>query len=163
MLGDLASHGVDLVRFVLGDVERLVAETAVFLDRPPGGGGGKYGHGLGDAAAPTGRVENEDYVAALVRTRAGAVVTLECNRVATGEQNNYGIEVHGTEGVVGWDFRTPGELRVSSGTGYADQPAQRLLVGPGAGHYARFQPGAGIGMSYDDTKVIELAGSCARC
>ncbi|MFC5175914.1 Gfo/Idh/MocA family protein [Nocardioides taihuensis] len=160
VLGDLASHGVDLVRFVLGDVERLVAETAVFLEQRPvlEEGAVSYGHGLGDASSPTGHVENEDYVAALLRTATGALVTLECSRVATGEQNSYGIEVHGTEGVVGWDFRTPGELRVSSGTAYADQPAQRLLVGPGAGDYARFQPGAGIGMSYDDTKVIELAG-----
>ena len=53
-------------------------------------------------------------------------------RVATGEQNSYGLEVHGTQGVVGWDFRTPGELRLSRGTAYADQPSERLLVGPGA-------------------------------
>jgi predicted dehydrogenase len=28
-------------------------------------------------------------------------------------------------------------------------------VGPGTGHYAAFQPGAGIAMGYDDLKVIE--------
>ena len=32
---------------------------------------------------------------------------------------------------------------------------QRILVGPGAGEFAAFQPGAGIAMSYDDTKVVE--------
>lgn len=161
VLGDLASHAVDLSRYVLGDLARLVAETAVFIpSRPlPVAGEASYGHGLGSADGEMGTVENEDYVAALARTRDGVLVTLECSRVATGEQNNYGIEVHGTRGLVAWDFRTPGELDLcSGGDGYADQSTQRVLVGPGSGDYARFQPGAGLAMSYDDSKVIELAG-----
>lgn len=160
VLGDLASHAVDLVRFVVGDLDRLVAETAVFLPKRPvlGPNSTTYGHGLGEADAVMGEVENEDYVAALLRTVNGVLVTLECSRVAVGEQNNYAIEVHGTQGLVAWDFRVPGELRVSMGEDYANRPAQRLLVGPAAGEYARFQPGAGLAMSYDDTKVIELSG-----
>lgn len=160
VLGDLASHAVDLTRFVLGDLARVVAETEVFIRERPllGEGAVSYGHGLADEGAPTGAVENEDYVAALARTRAGVLVALECSRVAVGEQNTYGVEVHGTRGLVSWDFRTPGELRLSTGSDYANQPSQRLLVGPGAGDLARFQPGAAITMSYDDTKVIELAG-----
>jgi predicted dehydrogenase len=160
VLGDLASHAVDLTRFVLGDLERLVAETAVFIPERPTvvAGAATYGHGLGAEGDPTGMVENEDFVTALVRTRAGALVTLECSRVAVGEQNNYAIEVHGTRGMVAWDFRTPGELRLSTGDRFADQPTQRLLVGPTAGDYGHFQPGSGIAMSYDDAKVVELAG-----
>ncbi len=160
VLGDLASHAVDLARFVVGDLERVVAQTALFIPERPiiDERAATYGHGLGDPDAPRGRVENEDYVAALARTTDGVLLTLECSRVAVGDQNNYGIEVHGTKGLVSWDFRTPGELLVSTGADYANQPSQRLFVGPGAADYARFQPGAGIAMSYDDTKVIELAG-----
>jgi len=97
-------------------------------------------------------------VIALGRTVDDVLVTLECSRVAVGEQNNYAIEVHGDQGLVAWDFRIPGELRLSTGDRYADQPTSRLLVGPGAGDHGRFQPGAAIATSYDDTKVIELAG-----
>lgn len=160
VLGDLASHGVDLIRFVLGDLARLVAETAVFIPERPilDPNAAAYGHGRGDADAPRGPVENEDYVAALVRTLSGVIVTLECSRVATGDQNRYGVEVHGTKGLVSWDFRSPGELRLSEGEDYGDQPTKRLFVGPGAGDYARFQPGSANAMSFDDTKVIELAG-----
>lgn len=160
VLGDLASHAVDLVRFVLGDIGGLVAQTAVFVPERPllVEGAVSYGHGLADEGAPTGQVENEDYVVAMARTVDGVLVTLECSRVAVGEQNNYGIEVHGTRGLVGWDFRTPGELRLCTGPDEADRPAQRLFVGPGGGDYGRFQPGSAIAMSYDDTKVIELAG-----
>ncbi len=159
VLGDLASHAVDLTRFVLGDLATLVAHTEVFIPERPElrPGAATYGHGLGEADAPRGVVENEDFVAALARTRDGVLVTLECSRVAVGEQNHYAIEVHGTRGLVAWDFRVPGELRLSRGDGYANQASERLLVGPGAGDFAAFQPGAGIAMSYDDTKVIELA------
>jgi predicted dehydrogenase len=160
VLGDLASHAVDLARFTLGDIARLVAETAVFIPERPvvREGAATYGHGLGAEGDPTGTVENEDFVAALLRMQGGALVSLECSRVAVGEQNNYGIEVHGTRGLVAWDFRTPGELRLSAGDDFADQPTQRVLVGPTAGDYAHFQPGAALAMSYDDTKVAELAG-----
>jgi predicted dehydrogenase len=160
VLGDLASHAVDLTRFVLGDLDRLVAETAVFISERPriAAGAATYGHSLGGEGDPTGTVENEDFVSALARTRSGVVVTLECSRVAVGEQNHYAIEVHGTHGLVAWDFRTPGELRLSSGDRFADQPTQRVFVGTESGDLVRFQPGAGTAMSYDDTKVVELAG-----
>jgi predicted dehydrogenase len=103
-----------------------------------------------------GAVENEDYVSALLRLDSGARVVLEASRVAVGEQNTYGFDVHGTTGALSWDFRRMGELAVSQGERHQDQPVTTVFVGPGAGHYAAFQPGAGIAMGYDDLKVVEL-------
>jgi predicted dehydrogenase len=80
---------------------------------------------------------------------------LEASRIAVGEQNSYGFEVHGTRGALFWDFRRMGELGVSRGDAYQDQPVQTVFVGPGAGEYAAFQPGSATAMSYDDLKVIE--------
>ncbi len=91
----------------------------------------------------------------LLRFASGARGVLEASRVSVGEQNNYGFEVHGTKGAVFWDFRRMGELGVSRGTAYQDQPVSTLYVGPGHGQYAAFQPGAANGLSYDDLKVIE--------
>jgi predicted dehydrogenase len=102
-------------------------------------------------------VENEDYVSVLLRLRSGARVVLEASRVAVGEQNTYGFEVHGTTGSLSWDFRRMGELQVGRGGSPQDQPVSTAHVGPGAGEYGAFQPGAGIAMSYDDLKVIEAA------
>jgi len=48
-----------------------------------------------------------------------------------------------------------GELGISSGGAYQDQPVSAVLVGPGAGEFAAFQPGAANPMSFDDLKVIE--------
>jgi predicted dehydrogenase len=86
---------------------------------------------------------------------SGARVVLEASRVAVGEQNNYGFEIHGTRGAVAWDFRRMNELAVSLGDTYQDQPVSTVYVGPGHGHYAAFQPGAAVAMGFDDLKVIE--------
>jgi predicted dehydrogenase len=156
VLGDLASHGVDLVRYLLGEPSSLVADTAVFVAERTRPAGPTSGHARAEGGE-RGPVENEDHVAALLRLESGARVVLEASRVAVGEQNTYGFEVHGTNGVLSWDFRRMGELEVGRGPSPQDQAAGTVHVGPGAGEYAAFQPGAGIAMSYDDLKVIEAA------
>lgn len=156
VLGDLASHGVDLVHFVLGAVESLVAETATFIRQRARPNGATSGHALATGGT-LGHVENEDTVSALLRLVNGARVTLEASRIAVGEQNAYGFEVHGTRGALAWDFRRMGELAVGLGDRYQDQPVATTYVGPGAGDYALFQPGAGIAMGYDDLKVLEAS------
>ena len=157
VLGDLASHGVDLLRFVLGEVSGVMARTAIHIPRRP------IAHAQGhysvldveDPSLEFGEVENEDYVVAVLKMASGAVSICEADRAAVGEQNNYALEVHGTRGLVRWDFRRPGELQVSTGDFYAGQPTSTVFSEPGDGEYAAFQPGAGIAMGYDDTKVVE--------
>lgn len=154
VLGDLASHGADLARFLLGDITSLTADTAVFVPeraRPTGATAG-HSRAVGGELGP---VENEDYVSCLLRFASGARGVLEACRVSVGEQNNYGFEVHGTRGAVFWDFRRMNELRISRGTTYQDQPVSTVYVGPGHGEFAAFQPGAANAMGYDDLKVIE--------
>jgi predicted dehydrogenase len=157
VLGDLASHGVDLLRFVLGDVAAVIAQTAIHIPRRPVAD--TQGHySVLDVEQPgleLGEVENEDYVVAILRMSSGVISVCEANRAAVGEQNNYALEVHGTRGLVRWDFRRPGELQVSTGSQYAGQPTSTVFSEPGDGEYAAFQPGAGIAMGYDDTKVVE--------
>ncbi|MGW3449136.1 Gfo/Idh/MocA family protein [Streptomyces sp. NPDC001076] len=154
VLGDLASHGVDLARFLLGDIGSLAADTAVFIPERARPTGATAGHTLA-TGGELGPVENEDYVNCLLRFASGARGVLEASRIAVGEQNNYGFEVHGTRGAVFWDYRRMGELGVSLGTSYQDQPVSTVFVGPGHGEYAAFQPGAANAMGYDDLKVIE--------
>jgi predicted dehydrogenase len=157
VLGDLASHGVDLLRFVLGEVSGVMARTAIHIpERPIADAQGHYA--VLDVEQPGltfGRVENEDYVVAILRMASGTLSVCEANRAAVGEQNNYAFEVHGTQGLVRWDFRRPGELQVSEGTQYSGQATSTVFSEPGDGEYAAFQPGAGIAMGYDDTKVVE--------
>ncbi|MEU1558319.1 Gfo/Idh/MocA family oxidoreductase [Streptomyces scabiei] len=154
VLGDLASHGVDLARFLLGDLVSLTADTAVFVPERARPTGATAGHSRA-AGGELGPVENEDYVNCLLRFASGARGVLEACRVSVGEQNNYGFEIHGTEGALFWDFRRMGELGVSSGDAYQDQSVHTLFVGPGHGAYGAFQPGSANAMGYDDLKVVE--------
>jgi predicted dehydrogenase len=154
VLGDLASHGVDLARFLLGDLASLTADTAIFVPERARPTGATAGHSRA-AGGELGPVENEDYVNCLLRFASGARGVLEACRVSVGEQNNYGFEIHGTEGALFWDFRRMGELGVSSGDAYQDQSVHTLFVGPGHGAYGAFQPGSANAMGYDDLKVVE--------
>jgi predicted dehydrogenase len=154
VLGDLAAHGADLIRFLLGEVSALVADSAVFVPQRARPSGTTAGHTLASGGEP-GPVENEDYVSGQLRMASGARVVLEASRIAVGEQNNYGFEVHGTRGMLAWDFRRMGELVVGSGDAYQDQAVTTVYVGPKQGAYGAFQPGSATAMSYDDLKVIE--------
>ncbi|MEU0107860.1 Gfo/Idh/MocA family oxidoreductase [Streptomyces sp. NPDC006251] len=154
VLGDLASHGADLARLLLGDITSLTADTAIFLPERARPTGATAGHSRA-SGGELGPVENEDYVSCLLRFASGARGVLEACRVSVGEQNNYGFEVHGTKGAVFWDFRRMNELGISRGTTYQDQSVSTVYVGPGHGEFAAFQPGAANAMGYDDLKVIE--------
>ena len=157
VLGDLAAHGVDLARYLLGEIDALTADTAIFLTERARPTGATAGHQRA-AGGELGPVENDDYVTSLVRFASGARGVLEASRIAVGEQNNYGFEIHGTNGAVVWDFRRMNELGVSTGGGdpaYQDQAVTTLYVGPTHGFYGAFQPGAATSMGYDDLKVIE--------
>ena len=155
-LGDLASHGVDLAWYLLGDISAVSSDTAIFLQQRSKPTGATTGHGRA-TGGEVGDVENEDYVSSLLRFASGARGVLEASRVAVGSQNDYGFEIHGTAGAVFWDFRRMNELGVSLGSAYQDQSVETRYVGPGAGDYAAFQPGSASSMSYDDLKVIECA------
>jgi len=153
VLGDLASHAIDLARHLVGEISSVSADTAVFVPARAMPAGATTGHTRGTGApAP---VENDDYVSCLVRFASGARGVIEACRVAVGEQNAYGFEIHGRSGALWWDFRRMGELVVCRGEDYQDQPACTMAVGPSHGDFASFQPGAAIAMSYDDLKVIE--------
>lgn len=155
VLGDLVSHGADLARYLLGDVSELVADTAVFVRARPPARAAVSHFSVAEDASELEPVGNDDYAACLLRFASGARGTIESSRVSVGDQCTYGFDIHGTEGRVSWDFRRMGELALSVGGRYLDQPTTTVFVGPDSGDYASFQPGAGIAMSYDDLKVVE--------
>src|SRR5262249_37456815 len=107
-----------------------------------------------------GDVENDDYAAALVRFAgprhaAGAVGTLEASRVSVGPECALSFEIYGTGGSAAWNFEQMNELRLCLGGKSQDRGYTTVLGNAAMGDYARFQPGPGTSMGYDDLKVIE--------
>ena len=159
-LGDLLSHVIDLVQYLLGPISEVSALTStVYTERPilPMGSGTHFAV-IEDGEMGT--VENDDYVAALVRfapdsRAAGAVGTLEASRIIVGPQCGLGFEIYGTEGSASWNFEQMNDLRICLGRGGPHFGYTTVLGNPHLGDYAHFQPGPGITMGYDDLKVIE--------
>ena len=160
VLGDLGSHAVDLCTYLVGPVADVTALTSTVHTRRPILAMGSGTHFAVIEGGEQGDVENEDYVGALLRfggdgPGAGAVGTLESSRVAVGPDCRYGIEIYGTEGSVAWDFERLNELQVFSGRGASELGYVTVNANPSYGDFARFQPGAGCSMGFDDLKTIE--------
>jgi predicted dehydrogenase len=159
-LGDLLSHVIDLVQYLLGPISEVSALTStVYTQRPilPMGSGTHFAV-IEDGELGT--VENDDYAAALVRfardsRAAGAVGTLEASRVIVGPECELSFEIYGTEGSATWNFEQMNELRVCLGRGGPHHGYTTVLVNSYFGDYAHFQPGPANSMGYDDLKIIE--------
>lgn len=155
VLGDLLSHGLDLAQYVVGRIASVTALAETFIESRP-----RPAAGIVDRSAAAtgehGRVENEDYAALLFRFEDGAVGTMDSSRVMRGPHAEYALEVYGTAGSVRWDFQRLGELEVFLDGQEVDGYVTHH-VAPGDGEFARFQPGAGTAMGFDDLKTIEAA------
>ncbi|MGI8574362.1 MAG: Gfo/Idh/MocA family protein [Egibacteraceae bacterium] len=155
ILGDLMSHAADMALYVLGPIERLTAQRAVFIPTRPKSSGDAESHFARAAEdAEHAPVENEDYVSALLHFAGGARGTIETSRVVVGPHVRYVVEAHGTEGAVAWNFERMNELRLYERRNQ-DAGYRTVYAEPGHGDFAHFQPAQGIGMSFDDLKVME--------
>lgn len=155
VVGDLLSHGADLVHFLVGRISEVTAMTATFIDTRPIPLGVGIGHGNVAVSDERGEVENEDYAGVLARTDGGAVVTLESSRVSVGPRAEYVVEVYGTLGSVRWNFEHPDHLQVLIDADGTQHGYVSVMADASHGDFARFQPGPGMGMSFDDAKTIE--------
>jgi predicted dehydrogenase len=167
-LGDLLSHVVDLMQYVVAPITEVSSLLSTVYTQRPILPMGSDTHFAVIENGELGEVENDDYVAALVRFgagsagagtagagTAGAVGTLEASRVSVGPECALGFEIYGTDGSATWNFEQMNELRLCLGQGGPDRGYTTVLGNSALGDYGRFQPGPGNSMSYDDLKVIE--------
>lgn len=153
---DLGTHVADMAQFLLGPVARVSAQQATLIPTRPTAAPGPGTHFANVASGPPARVENEDYVSALVEFATGVRGVVEMSRVAVGPHSDFSFEVNGTEGAVGWSFQRMNELRLyGAPSPRGDVGFTTVFAAPGHGDFARFQPGRGIPMGYADLKVIE--------
>src|SRR6266545_4934887 len=160
VLADPLSHVVDLVSYLVGPIAEVSALTSIVYAERPILPMGSATHFAVIQDGELGPVDNEDYAATLVRfspTAQGpaAVGTLEASRTIVGPQCGFGVELYGTDGSAVWNFERMNELRLCLGRGGPHQGYTTVLGNAHLGDYARFQPGPGIGMGYDDLKVVE--------
>jgi predicted dehydrogenase len=156
VLGDLMSHVVDMGMMFAGPVKRVVGSRKTFFPKRPLATPGVGTHFSVGEGGPLGDVTNEDYVGALAQFANGTQGDLEVCRTIQGHKCQFAFEVEGTLGALSWDFERMNELKVFSpdDDGVHDGTV-RIVSGPQHPFHARFNPGAGVGLSYEDLKTIE--------
>jgi predicted dehydrogenase len=116
-LGDIASHAIDQVLFLLGDpVTEVSGRTHTFVNRRPGA------EGLEDVTV-------DDAAWATLTLASGAIASVEASRVATGRANSLQLEVYGDKGAIRLDLENLNELNFLDATAPArEQGFRRILV-----------------------------------
>ncbi len=157
VLGDLMSHVADMALFLNGPITAVAADQHTFIPNRPLPQPGRNTHyAVGKEGDPTGPVENEDYVAALVRFASGAHGVLEASRTIFGPKSEMAFDLYGTQGSAAWNFERLNELRLYLPDGDRGHDGYTtLLGGPADPYHGAFVPGDGLGIGYEDLKVVE--------
>ena len=101
-LGDIASHSLDLGRFLVGEISEVTAALETFVKQRP----------LPDNPKKKGRVTVDDASASVVRFANGALGTIEASRFATGRKNYNRFEINGSTGSIAFNLERMNELEV---------------------------------------------------
>lgn len=100
-LGDIASHSIDLARYLVGEIAEVCGLLKTFItERPVPGSTQK---------AP---VDVDDAALSLVRFENGAIGTIEGTRFATGRKNYNRFEINGSKGSLVFDLERMNELEL---------------------------------------------------
>ena len=156
-LGDIMPHVIDMAQFLVGPIFSVTSTKETFIKERPLPVPGRGTHfSTGTPDDPKGEVTNEDYAGAMVQFENNVRGTLEVSRTVYGPKCEMAFEIYGTKGALKWNFETMNEMEIylPDETGGHDGFV-RILAGPEHPFHARFNPGPGIGASYEDLKVIE--------
>ncbi len=99
-LGDLGSHVIDLVRYLVGDFDSLQGHLETFIPERP----------VAADSHETGTVTVDDVAWIRARMKNGAVGTIEASRFATGTLDDLRIAVYGEKGAFSFDLMDPSFL-----------------------------------------------------
>ncbi len=116
-LGDIASHAIDQVQFLLNDtVTEVSGRLHTFVSERPGPEGPEA-------------VTVDDAAWATLSLAGGAVASVDVSRVALGRKNSLRIEVFGSKGSLSFDLERLNELAFLDGTDpIREQGFRRILV-----------------------------------
>jgi predicted dehydrogenase len=109
-VGDIASHVLDLARFLVGELKSVAGLSRIVVPRRPAAPGSRQ----------TKPVDVEDLYEGVIEFGNGAVGTLEASTCCLGRKNYLTFEVNGTRGSLCFNLERLNELEV-----YAVEPKGR--------------------------------------
>ncbi|MEC5192768.1 MULTISPECIES: Gfo/Idh/MocA family protein [unclassified Arthrobacter] len=124
-LGDIASHVIDQVLFLLEEeVTEVSGRLHTFTSQRPGADGPE-------------EVTVDDAAWATLSMASGAVASVEVSRVATGRKNSLQLEIYGAKGSILFDLENLNELGFLDATApVREQGFRRILVNEPVHPYA---------------------------
>ncbi|CAI3792160.1 Gfo/Idh/MocA family protein [Pseudarthrobacter sp. MM222] len=144
-LGDIASHAIDQVLFLLADrVTEASGRLHTFTSHRPGA------RGLEEVTV-------DDAAWAMLTLASGAIASIEASRVATGQKNSLKLEIYGDKGSLLFDLENLNELGFLDATlPVREQGFRRILVNEPEHPYigAWWPPGHVIGWEHTFTHEI---------
>jgi predicted dehydrogenase len=156
-LGDIATHVIDLARYLVGEIAEVNAVMSTFItERPLQSGGADTLGTIRGSGGPTGTVDVDDEVMTLVRFEDGAVGSIEATRNGHGRNNFITFEIHGTEGSIAFNYERRDELQLALASDPADRKGFRTIyTGPAHPNGSALWPIPALGIGYGETKIIE--------
>ncbi len=101
-LGDIASHSIDLARYLVGEITEVSGLLKTFIKERP----------MPDNPKQMGKVDVDDAALSLVKFKSGAIGSIEGSRFATGRKNYNRFEINGSKGSLSFDLERMNELEV---------------------------------------------------
>jgi predicted dehydrogenase len=145
---DIGSHMIDLARYLVGDVERVLARSTTFYPRRP-------------VSSPDGDdlVDVDDATDLLLEFGARRPGHILVNWMMAGHKMEVGFEVYGTHGSIRFSWEeNSGRLWLHQRNDHG--PANgfaSIVLGPQHGDYQAFWPLPGVGLGLAESYVIQAA------
>lgn len=157
-LGDIGTHVVDMLRFLVGEFDSVNAHTATYISSRPvqSGLADNLGTVKGSDDLPRKPVDVDDQCCFMVQCKNGAFGTIEATRNAWGRNNYITFEIHGTEGSLFFNYEHRDELQVCFAKDGDDRRGFRTVyTGPAHPYGNGLWPIPALGIGYTETKIIE--------
>lgn len=155
-LGDLGSHTIAFAQFLVGDMVEVCGLNATRIKErivPEGGSG--YAAKAQSGGEMRG-VENEDIMEFLVRFANGTIGTIGTSRIGMGRKLGLTYEIQGTKGSLFYTQERMNEIQLYRHTDPdREKGFKTIYIGPEHPGYKAFFGLAGIGLGYNDQKIIE--------
>ena len=143
-MGDIASHSIDLARYLVGEIAEVAGLLKTFVPQRPLPGSGTM--------AP---VDVDDAALSLVKFESGAVGTIEATRFATGRKNYNRFEINGSKGSIAFNLERLNELDLYV-EGGPDSGFKNIMVTDSSDPYISgwWPPGHIIGYEHTFTHTV---------
>ena len=109
--GDINAHIVDLARFLVGDMKKVIGMQKTFIRKRPVVETMDGLKASGSSNLEMGDVTVDDASIFMTEFNNGALGTFEATRFATGRKNGMSFEINGSRGSVKFEFERMNELQ----------------------------------------------------